>query len=136
MEDPGGGKGGMEQQQLCAPGSSWRGRATDSAILSVRTAGFGQAFVKILADCGISGDDATQARKVFHCTEVGAIDADVRRTVVSCGGDWYNTSVFFRLMVRLTFLAASKKRLTMSCRASSVWARRAQLSANSSSVMS
>ena len=34
--------------------------------------------------------------------------------------------VFFRLMVRPKLLAASEKRLTMSCKASSVWARRAQ----------
>ena len=27
------------------------------------------------------GDDATQVSKVFHCVEVGAIDADLRRTV-------------------------------------------------------
>ena len=46
------------------------------------------------------------------------------------------TPVFFRLMVRSKFLAASEKRLTMCCRASSVWTRRAQSSANSSSVMS
>ena len=39
-------------------------------------------------------------------------------------------------MVRPKFLAASEKRLTMCFRASSVWARRAQSSANSSSVMS
>ena len=49
------------------------------------------------------------------------------------GGDWYNTSVFFRLMVRLEFLAASEKWLTMCCRASSVCVRRAQSSSNSSS---
>ena len=33
------------------------------------------------------------------------------------------TPVFFRLMVRPKFLAASEKRLTMCCKASSVWAR-------------
>ena len=49
---------------------------------------------------------------------------------------WYNTSVFLRLMVRPNFLAASGKRLTMCCRAYSVWARRAQSSASISSVMS
>ena len=37
--------------------------------------------VKILADCGILGDDNTQLGKVFHCVEVGAINADMRRTV-------------------------------------------------------
>ena len=37
--------------------------------------------VKILADCGIIGDDATQISEVFLCVEVGAVDADVRRTV-------------------------------------------------------
>ena len=36
------------------------------------------------------------------------------------GGGWYNTSVLFRLMVRPKFLAATEKRLTMSCKASSV----------------
>ena len=59
------------------------------------------------------------------------------RTVWSSSeGGWYNTSVFLRLKVRLKFFAASEKVLTMCCRASSVWARRAQSSANSSSVMS
>ena len=37
--------------------------------------------VKILADCGIIGDGATQVSEVFHCVWVGAIDADMRRTV-------------------------------------------------------
>ena len=46
------------------------------------------------------------------------------------------TPVFFRLMVRPKFLAASEKRLTMCCKASSMWARRVQSSANRSSVMS
>ena len=45
------------------------------------TACFGQAIVKILADCGIIQDDATQISKVFHCVEVDAINADLRRTV-------------------------------------------------------
>ena len=45
------------------------------------TAGFGQVVVKILVDHGTIGDDATQVSEVFHCVEVGAIDADVRRTV-------------------------------------------------------
>ena len=39
-------------------------------------------------------------------------------------------------MVMSKFMAASEKRLTKCCRASSVWARRAQSSANNSSVMS
>ena len=56
--------------------------------------------------------------------------------VATNGGGWYNTSVFFRPMVMLKFLAASDKQLVMCCRASSVWVRRAQWSANSSSVMS
>ena len=30
------------------------------------TAGFGQVVVKILADCGITRDDATQVSEVFH----------------------------------------------------------------------
>ena len=30
---------------------------------------------------GIIGDDATRVSKVFHCTEVGAIYTDLRRTV-------------------------------------------------------
>ena len=46
------------------------------------------------------------------------------------------TPVFFKLMARLKFLATSEKQLMMCCRASSVWARRAQSSASSSSVMS
>ena len=37
--------------------------------------------IKILADCGIIGNDAIQVSEVFHCVKIGAIDADVRRTV-------------------------------------------------------
>ena len=51
-------------------------------------------------------------------------------------GGGYNTLVFFRLMVRPKFLAASEKRLTMCCKASSVRSKSDQSSANSSSVMS
>ena len=41
----------------------------------------------ILADCGSTGDDATQVSEVFHCIQLGAIDTDVRRTVcLSCRG--------------------------------------------------
>ena len=36
----------------------------------------------LLVDCGIIGDDITHVSKVFHCVEVGAIDADLRRTVL------------------------------------------------------
>ena len=39
-------------------------------------------------------------------------------------------------MVKPKFLAASQKWSMMGCRASSVWVRRVQLSANSSSVLS
>ena len=79
---------------------------------------------------------------MFHCVYVGAIDADVGLYAFRGGvGGWgggtcYNTSVFFRLMVRPKFFVASENGLTMCCRASSLWARRAQSSANSSSVMS
>ena len=45
-------------------------------------------------------------------------------------------TVLFRLMVRPKFLAASEKWLKMCCKASSMWVRGAQSSANSSSVMS
>ena len=48
---------------------------------SKRTAGFGQAVVMILADCGSTGDDATQVSEVFQGIKVDAISADVRRTV-------------------------------------------------------
>ena len=44
-----------------------------SAILSLTVF---QTVVKILADCGIIGDKATQAGEVFHCIEGGAINAD------------------------------------------------------------
>ena len=40
------------------------------------------------------------------------------RLYASHGGGWYNTSVFLRLMVRLKYLAASEKQLTMCWRAS------------------
>ena len=75
--------GGWERRRLCLPRSLWRGGASDSAILSLKsskgTSGFEQAVTRILADYGISTDDATQVRKVFH--GVRAIDADLRRTV-------------------------------------------------------
>ena len=35
----------------------------------------------LLVDCGIIGDDITHVSKVFLGVEVGAINADVRRTV-------------------------------------------------------
>ena len=54
----------------------------------------------------------------------------------SHGGSWYNTSVFLGLIGRPNIFAAPEKQLAMCCRASSVWARRAQSSASSSSVMS
>ena len=77
--------GGWEQRRPCITGSLWTGGASGSAILSLtvfkRNAGFGQAVVKILADRGITEDDATQVSEVFHCVQVGANDADVRRTV-------------------------------------------------------
>ena len=103
---------------------------------STGTAGLGHAVVKILADRGITGDDATQVKRMFHSVEVGAIDADMSRTVRFSWRGLIKTSVFFRLMVRPKTFAASEKRLTICCRASSVWARRVQSSANSSSVMS
>ena len=49
-----------------------------------------QAVVKILADCGIIRDDATQVSEVFHCVYVSAIDADVRRMYATRGWRWYN----------------------------------------------
>ena len=54
----------------------------------------------------------------------------------SHGGAWHNTSIFFRLMEKTKFYAASEKRLTMCCRASSMCASAAKSSTNSSSVMS
>ena len=62
-----------EAERVTLPYSLWQS--------SKGTAGFGQAVVKILADCGIAGDDATQVSEVFHWTEVGAIDAGLRKTV-------------------------------------------------------
>ena len=49
---------------------------------------------------------------MFHCVKFGAIDADLRRTKPVVDGVG-TTPVFFRLMVRPKFLAASEKRLTM-----------------------
>ena len=62
---------------------------------------------------------------MFHSTQVGTIDADLRPNVGWKGGggggggekgrgrgNWYNTFVFCRPMV----LAASDKRLEMCCR--------------------
>ena len=59
------------------------------------TAGFTPAVVRILADCGIIGDDASQVSKMFHCVQIGVID--------SRGRGWYKTSVFFSVMVRPKF---------------------------------
>ena len=42
--------------------------------------------VKILNDCGIIRDDATQVGKVVHCAEVGTIDADMRLYTSRGGG--------------------------------------------------
>ena len=50
------------------------------------TAGSGQAVVKILANCGIIGDDATQVSEVFQSILVGAIDADVRTVCLTWRG--------------------------------------------------
>ena len=36
---------------------------------------------------------------MFHCVKICAIDADVRMTVSLSWRCWYNTSVFFRLIV-------------------------------------
>ena len=68
--------------------------------------------------------EMTLPREVKCSTEVGAMDVDMK-TVCFSWRDWYNTSVFFRLMARPKFLAASEKRLTTCYRAPSVWARRA-----------
>ena len=45
------------------------------------TVGFGQAVVKILADRGIIGHDATLVGKVLHCVKVDAVNANMRRCV-------------------------------------------------------
>ena len=47
----------------------------------MRTSSILEAVVKILADFGIIGDDVNQVSKVYHCFEVSAIDADMRRTL-------------------------------------------------------
>ena len=44
-------------EQVTLPSSLWQS--------SKGTGSFGQAVVKILADCGIIGDDATQVSEVF-----------------------------------------------------------------------
>ena len=35
----------------------------------------------MLADSGINRDSAVRVSEVFHCISVGAIDADVKRTI-------------------------------------------------------
>ena len=39
-----------------------------------------KAVVTIFSDRSIIGDDADQVIKVFHCVEVGAINANLRRS--------------------------------------------------------
>ena len=84
--------------------------------------------VKIFADCGIFGDDATQVSKVFHCVEVGATDADVRRTVHFSLRQLVQQLSLLQADGEDKFLAASKKQFTMCCRASSMKARRVVVS--------
>ena len=62
--------------------------------------------VKILAGCGIIGDDATQVSKVFLGVEVGAINADVRRTV---GLSWRG------LVQHLSLLQADGEAAVLGC---------------------
>ena len=47
-----------QEEWVTLPCSLWQS--------SKGTAGFGQAIVKILVDCGIIGDDTTQVSEVFH----------------------------------------------------------------------
>ena len=48
-----------EAERVTLPYSLWQS--------SKGTTELGQTVVKILADCGIIGDDATQVSEVFHC---------------------------------------------------------------------
>ena len=68
------------------------------------TAGFGQAVVKILADCGINRDSAVRVSEVFHCISVGAIDADVRAARFS-----------WRELVHLSLLQADGEAKVLGC---------------------
>ena len=89
--------------------------------------------VKILADCGIIENDTPQVSKVLHCIEVDAVNTDLKKAVCFL---WRELAEHLRLMVRPNLFAASERWLMMSCRACSMWARRAQSSANICSVMS
>ena len=74
----------MDRRSDWLPHSLWQS--------SKGTAGFGHAVIKILADCGISTDDAiSSVTKVFHCVEIGAIDADLRR-IVRLVVEWFGTT--------------------------------------------
>ena len=72
--------------------------------------------VKILADCGIIGADSTQVSEVFHCVQVGAIDADVRRIVCHTWKGLVQHLSLRQADGRPKFLAASEKRLIMCVR--------------------
>ena len=105
---------------LCIPESPWIGGAKYSAIpyfstlpypislSSKATAGFGQAVVKILADCGIIWDDATQVilREVFDCAAVCYISTYLRSTV---GFSWRGLTQHF------SFLKADGAAECLSC---------------------
>ena len=82
--------------------------------------------VKIFADSGDSGDDATQVSKVFHCAEVGATNTDLRRTMLLVEG----------VGTTPQSSQADGEAKVFGCNREAVQAKRVQLSSNSSSVMS
>ena len=63
-------EGGNDDGPVCLDLCGEAERVTLSYSLSQSskgTAGFGQAGVKILGDCGIIGDDATKVSELFRC---------------------------------------------------------------------
>ena len=91
--------------------------------------------VKILADCGIIGGDVSQVIKVFHSAEVGAIDADLRRTVRFSWRELVQHLSLHQADVEAKLLGCIREAVD-SVLASCGRTRRAHSSANSSLVMS
>ena len=112
--------------ELCIPGSLWRGGVSDSAILSLTV--FQMNCWLWTSDC----QDPCWLWNHWRWCYPGKWSIPLRLgwcpsrlmwggLYTSHGGSWYNTSVFFRLMVRPKFMAAWEKQLTMCCRASPMW---------------
>ena len=78
----------------------------------------------------------TRISKVFHCVDVGAIDTDLRRTVLFSWRGLANTSAFFQADGEAEVLSCIREAVDDVLQGFYMWARRVQSSANSSLVIS